>query len=160
MNTFLDKVRKLSELLNNIAGASLTLIVLLTMSDVVLRYFKKPIPGTYEIVTFLGAMVIGFSVAYTSWIKGHIFVDFLILRFSRTTRNLFYLFTRCLGIFLFFLIGWNLIVYGMDVFRTGEVSLTLRFPYYPVIFGVGFACFVESLVLVCDVLKIIEGKHE
>jgi TRAP-type C4-dicarboxylate transport system permease small subunit len=160
MNGFLNKINGLSRFFNVIAGISLTFLMLLTVMDVILRTLKRPIVGTYELVAFSGAVVIGFAVPLTSWLRGHIFVDFFILRFSQKVRNIFNITTRCLVIVLFFLIGWNLIKYGMDLQKSGEVSLTLQMPFYPVAYGVGVCCFVQCLVLICDVIKIFGGKYE
>ncbi len=160
MNGFLNKINGLSRFFNVIAGISLTFLMLLTVTDVILRALKRPIVGTYELVAFSGAVVIGFSVPLTSWLRGHIFVDFFILRFSQKVRNIFNITTRCLVIVLFFLIGWNLIKYGIDLQKSGEVSLTLQMPFYPVAYGVGVCCFVQCLVLMCDVIKIFGGKYE
>jgi TRAP-type C4-dicarboxylate transport system permease small subunit len=160
MSGFLNKVNGLSRFFNVIAGISLTFLMLLTVMDVILRALKRPIVGTYELVAFSGAVVIGFAVPLTSWLRGHIFVDFFILRFSQKVRNIFNITTRCLVIVLFFLIGWNLIKYGMDLQKSGEVSLTLQMPFYPVAYGVGVCCFVQCLVLICDVIKIFGGKYE
>jgi TRAP-type C4-dicarboxylate transport system permease small subunit len=160
MKGFLDKVRALSRFLNVIAGISLTFLMLLTVMDVVLRTLKRPIVGTYELVAFSGAVVIGFAVPLTSWVRGHIFVDFFILRFSQKVRNIFNITTRSLVVILFFLIGWNLIKYGMDLQKSGEVSLTLQMPFYPVAYGVGVCCFVQCLVMMCDILKIVGGEYE
>jgi TRAP-type C4-dicarboxylate transport system permease small subunit len=160
MNGFLNKINGLSRFFNVIAGISLTFLMLLTVMDVILRALKRPIVGTYELVAFSGAVVIGFAVPLTSWLRGHIFVDFFILRFSQKVRNIFNITTRCLVIVLFFLIGWNLIKYGMDLQKSGEVSLTLQMPFYPVAYGVAVCCFVQCLVLICDVIKIFGGKYE
>ena len=160
MSGFLNKVNGLSRFFNVIAGISLTFLMLLTVMDVILRALKRPIVGTYELVAFSGAVVIGFAVPLTSWLRGHIFVDFFILRFSQKVRNIFNISTRCLVIVLFFLIGWNLIKYGMDLQKSGEVSLTLQMPFYPVAYGVALCCFVQCLVLICDVIKIFGGKYE
>jgi len=160
MNGFLNKVKGLSRVFNVIAGISLTFLMLLTVMDVILRALKRPIVGTYELVAFSGAVAIGFAVPLTSWLRGHIFVDFFILRFSQKVRNIFNITTRCLVIVLFFLIGWNLIKYGMDLQKSGEVSLTLQMPFYPVAYGVAVCCFVQCLVLICDVIKILGGKYE
>ena len=160
MNGFLNKINGLSRLFNVIAGISLTFLMLLTVMDVILRALKRPIVGTYELVAFSGAVVIGFAVPLTSWLRGHIFVDFFILRFSQKVRNIFNITTRCLVIVLFFLIGWNLIKYGMDLQKSGEVSLTLQMPFYPVAYGVAVCCFVQCLVLICDVIKIFGGEYE
>jgi TRAP-type C4-dicarboxylate transport system permease small subunit len=160
MNGFLNKIKGLSRVFNVIAGISLTFLMLLTVMDVILRALKRPIVGTYELVAFSGAVVIGFAVPLTSWLRGHIFVDFFILRFSQKVRNIFNITTRCLVIVLFFLIGWNLIKYGMDLQKSGEVSLTLQMPFYPVAYGVAVCCFVQCLVLICDVIKIFGGEYE
>jgi TRAP-type C4-dicarboxylate transport system permease small subunit len=160
MKGFLDKINGLSRFLNIIAGVSLTFLMLLTVMDVILRSLKRPIVGTYELVAFSGAIVIGFAVPLTSWVRGHIYVDFFILRFSQRVRNVFNIATRCLVIVLFFLIGWNLIKYGIDLQKSGEVSLTLQMPFYPIAYGVGLCCFIQCLVLVCDIIKIFGGEYE
>ncbi len=160
MKGFLNQVKVISNFLNIIAGISLTFLMLLTVTDVILRSFRRPVVGTYELVAFAGAVVIGFSMPLTSWLRAHIFVDFFILRFSQKIRNIFNIATRCLVLVLFFLIGWNLIKYGMDLQKSGEVSLTLQMPFYPVAYGIGVCCFIQCLVMVCDIVKISGGKYE
>jgi TRAP-type C4-dicarboxylate transport system permease small subunit len=160
MERFLSKVKELSRLFNLIAGITLSFLMMLTIADVILRLFGRPIVGTYELVAFSGAVVIGFSIPLTSWMKGHVYVDFLILRFSQKRRNILNILTRCLVIWLFLMIGWNLIKYGMDLYKSGEVSPTLQMPFYPVAYGVGICCFIECLVLFCDILKILGGEYE
>ena len=68
--------------------------------------------------------------------------------------------TRLMGIGLFFAAGWNLIIVGIDLYRTGEVSLTLQLPFYPVAYGLAISCFVQCLVLICDIFKILGEKYE
>ena len=160
MGGFLKLINGISRFLNVIAGISLTFLMLLTITDVILRFFKRPVVGTYELVAFAGAVVIGFSMPLTSYVRQHIFVDFLILKFSQKVRDIFNIGTRCLVILLFFLIGWNMIKYAMDLQKSGEVSLTLQLPFYPVAYGVGVCCFVQCLVLVCDIVKISGGKYD
>ena len=46
-----------------VAWVAIVVMMLLTCADVVLRYFRKPIPGTYELVCFLGAAAVAFSMA-------------------------------------------------------------------------------------------------
>jgi TRAP-type C4-dicarboxylate transport system permease small subunit len=160
MKGFLNQIFRLSRFLNIIAGITLTFMMLLTVSDVILRFMRRPIVGTYELVAFSGAVVIGFALPYTSWLRGHIFVDFFVGRFPNTIRNIFHIATRFLAIGLFLMIGWNLFLYGKDLYKSGEVSLTLQMPFYPVAYGVGICCFIQCLVLFCDILKIFGGKYE
>jgi len=62
MKGFLSKVRDSVRFLNIIAGISLTFLMLLTVMDVILRTLRRPIVGTYELVAFSGAGVIGCAV--------------------------------------------------------------------------------------------------
>ena len=57
------------------------LVMLLTGSDIVGRALRMPIPGTYELVSFAGGLVIGLAVPVTSRGKGHVIVDILLERF-------------------------------------------------------------------------------
>jgi TRAP-type C4-dicarboxylate transport system permease small subunit len=160
MKGFLSGVEKISKFLNVIAGISLTFLMLLTIADVILRQFRMPVVGTYELVAFSGAVVIGFSMPLTSYIRQHIFVDFFILKFSQKVRNIFNTATRGLVMVLFLLVGWNMFKYARDLQKSGEVSLTLQMPFYPVAYGVGVCCFILCLVFVCDIIKIFKGEYE
>jgi len=160
MQPIVDKVQGLSSFLNVIAGIAVTFIMLLTVVDVVLRSFRMPIPGTYELVAFSGAIVIGFSVPLTTLVKGHVLVDFFVLKFPQRTRKTVNIITRLLGVGLFSLLSWNLVKMGMDFYRTGEVSLTLQVPFYPVAFGLGFCAFIQCLVLIAQILQVIGGTYE
>ena len=160
MQSIINKVQGISKLLNVIAGLAITFIMFLTVTDVILRSFRRPIVGTYELVAFSGAIVIGFAVPLTTLLKGHVLVDFFVLKFPKGVRNICHVVTRCLGIGLFSLLGWNLIKLGMDLHRTGEVSLTLQLPFYPVAYGIGICCFVQCLVLIAHILQVIGGTYE
>ena len=160
MEGFLNAIRSFSRFINVIAGCSLTFMMLLTVSDVFLRSLRRPIVGTYELVALCGAIVIGFSLPYTSWLRGHIYVDFIVLKFPSKIRGAFHVVTRCLSMAFFFIVGWNLIKMGMDLTRTGEVSLTLQLPFYPVAYGEAFCCFLQCLVLLSDIVKIFGGRYE
>jgi TRAP-type C4-dicarboxylate transport system permease small subunit len=156
----LNGVGRLSRAINVIAGLAITFIMLLTVFDVILRSFRRPIVGTYELVAFSGAMVVGFAIPLTSWMRGHIYVDYFTGKLPKAARAVFNIATRCMGIFLFVLIGWNLIKVGMDLQQSGEVSLTLQLPFYPVAYGVAVSCFVQCFVLLADIVKIARGEYE
>jgi TRAP-type C4-dicarboxylate transport system permease small subunit len=160
MRPIINKVEGICKFLNVFAGIAITFLMLLTVTDVVLRYFRRPIIGTYEIVAFSGAIVIGFAVPLTTFLKGHMLVDFFVLKFPKKIRNTVNILTRVLGIGLFAVLGWNLIRLGMDLYRTGEVSLTLQLPFYPVAYGVGICCFVQCLVLIVHILQVIGNSYE
>jgi TRAP-type C4-dicarboxylate transport system permease small subunit len=153
-------VRGASRFLHVIAGGSLVFLMTVTCADVVLRYFRHPIPGTYELVGYAAAIAIGFAMPLTSWMRGHVMVDSIIARLPRGGRAGFHVITRLLAIGLFVLLGWNLVTFGFDLRATGEVSPTLELKYYPVVLGVAVASFVEVAVLLCDLAKIARVQYE
>ena len=158
MAGFLWFTEKISRLMNVISYIALTFIMLLTVSDVVLRSFKQPIIGTFEIVGMAGAVVIGFGIPLTSWLRGLIYVDFVIQRFPRRGRNFMNILTRAICIIIFIIIGYNLCGYATDLLVSGEVTPTRQIPFYPVVYGLGIACFVQCLVLIADIIK-VSGDH-
>jgi TRAP-type C4-dicarboxylate transport system permease small subunit len=160
MDGLLRVIFRLSQGGNQVAGVTLTLVMGLTVADVILRILGKPIVGVFELVAFFGAVVIGFSIPFTSWVRGHIFVDFLVMKFCMRVRKGIHVFTRLLGLVLFGLIGWNLIMMGADLHRSGEVSPTLHIPFYPVVYGIGMVCLIQVLVMTADIVKVLKGQYE
>ncbi len=154
------KVFWLSRAMEVVAGVFLVFMMLLTTFDVILRAFGRPIIGTYEMVALSGGIVIGFSVPITSWVRGQIFVDFFYQKFQKKTQDIFNYITRCMGILLFVFTAINLVRMATDMYRSGEVSLTLQLPFYPVAYGIGFAFLVQVLVLIADMAKIAGGEYE
>jgi TRAP-type C4-dicarboxylate transport system permease small subunit len=157
---FLRCIYLLSKLMEIVAGTALVFMMCLTTCDVILRAFGRPIIGTYEIISFSGGLVIGFSLPITSWVRGQIFVDFFYQKFSQIWQNVFNICTRLLSLVLFFFVGWNLMILATRLLKSGEVSLTLQMPFYPIAYGIGVACFVQCLVLIGDLLKIKGGEYE
>ena len=150
---FLNITLKLNSLMDFVAGSVLVLMMLLTALDVILRYLGRPIPGTYELVSLAGAVVIGFAIPRTSWDKTHVTVDFLVDRFAER-RGVFEVTTRVFSLFLFLLLGWNLVLMGASLAKTGEGTLTLCLPIYPIAYLLGICCFAECLVLVADIVRV------
>jgi TRAP-type C4-dicarboxylate transport system permease small subunit len=152
-------IKRCSIWMNAIAEVVVVLMMMITVMDVVLRTFGTPIPGTYELVAMMGALVVGFAIAKTSWDRGHVYVDMLIENRSPLVKNVFFISTRILGITIYSLITWSLVRKGMIFHRSGEVTMTLRIPLYPAAFALALCFFVECLSLIGDMLRINEKKE-
>jgi TRAP-type C4-dicarboxylate transport system permease small subunit len=152
--------KKLCAFLLIIAGLTLAFMLVFTVLNVLMRALGKPIVGDFEIISFLGAVVVGFALPYTSMRKGHVAVDFLLEKVSKKTGNLMQVFTRIISIALFLWIGWNFVIAGLDLIKSGEVTPVFRLPYYPISFGIALACLIQCLVLALDVQELIGGQHE
>jgi len=146
----IEAVRPLARGMHRAGGAALVGMMLVTVADVVLRAFKSPITGTYELVGFLGAVAIGFSLPQTSLDKGQVLMDFLTRRLPPGAGRALGALTRAIGAGLFALIAWNLFAMGADLRRTGDETPLLHLPHYLLAWGIAIACAVECLVLAAE----------
>jgi len=153
-------LRFISNLLNTIAGIAVTSMMLLTVADVLLRAGGRPIIGTFEVVSLLLALVIGFGIPQVSIDRGHVSMDFLMDKLSKRGRNVMNTFTRALCLILFALIGFNLFNVGARFHASGEVTPTIMIPFYPVAYGVAVCCLLECCVFLFDIVRIWRGQYE
>ena len=152
-------VRRMCRLLLLIAGLTLAFMLVFTLVDVVMRACGRPIVGDYEVISFLGAVVVGFSVPYTSLLKGHVTVDFMLELASAKTRDRLRLATRVLAIALFLWMGWNFVAMSLDLIRSKEVTPVFKVPFYPIALGLAFTCLVQCLTLVSQIRDIVGERR-
>ena len=75
-------------------------------------------------------------------------------------QEVVYLITHLLSLFLFALLAWECVRYGNDFRASGEVSLTIRMPFYPVVYGIAFSAVVVCMVLFVDLLQVMTKGAE
>jgi len=100
---------------NIIAGIAVIAMMLLSTADVVLRRFGKPIPGTYELVGFLGTIVVSFALGFTSLEKGHIAVELLVSKLPLRTQLAIETFTNLFSFLIFGLMTYQAVIYTLDI---------------------------------------------
>jgi TRAP-type C4-dicarboxylate transport system permease small subunit len=152
--------QRMCRLLLLVSGLTLAFMLLFTLLDVIMRAFGRPIVGDYEVISFLGAVVVGFALPYTSLLKGHVMVDFLLEKLPKTTGDAMQIATRVLSIALFLWMGWNFVVMSLDLIKSKEVTPVFRLPYYPISFGLAFTCVIQCLVLLSQIKELVGGRHE
>jgi len=152
--------RKLCRCFLLVSGVTLAFMLVFTVFNVVMRALRRPIVGDYEIISFLGAVVVGFALPYTAWVKGHVTVDFLLEKLSKRTAGWTQVATRILSAALFLWIGWNFVLLSLDLIKTKEVTQLLKVPYYPISFGLALCCLILSIILVSQIKSIIGDVHE
>ncbi|MBW2040188.1 MAG: TRAP transporter small permease [Deltaproteobacteria bacterium] len=160
MTGFIRLTRGSSRIINWVAGWSLVGMMLLTSADIVLRLFRHPILGTYEIVGFSGAVVAGFAMAQTTIDRGHVAVQVVVTRFSPRVQEVIYLITNLLSLVLFAVLAWECVRYGNDLRTAGEVSLTLQIPFFPVLYGIAFSAATVCMVILVDLLLVMTRGAE
>lgn len=146
----------LSVWLNWVAGIGLVAMVALAVADIIgIKFFKSPIKGGIEMVAFLGIVVTAFAMAYTYVIKGHIRVDFVLMRLPKKVQSALNALTAFLGTTLFVILAWRSYDFARVLQTTGEVSMTQGIPFYPFVYAMGFCCIPLILLLAVELVKSI-----
>jgi TRAP-type C4-dicarboxylate transport system permease small subunit len=150
-------VKKFTKYISWVGCMVLVAMMLLTVVDVVLRWMRMGITGTFELMSFGGALVVGFAIAQTSVDGAHVSVDVVTQLLGKRANVVLSVITRVMSIVFFLLLGWGLFLKGNELFASGEVSLTLHVPFYPVAYALALSSVVESAYLFVTLVKTIIG---
>ena len=135
------------------AAAALVAMMGLVNANVFLRPFGMPIWGVFEVVGFLGALVISLSLIHPTLHGGHLSVELLVAKLPQKVQTVLGVANRLAGLVVFGLLAWQTARYGIRVWETGQVSGTLRMQFAPILWGVAAAFGVSALVLVVELLN-------
>lgn len=142
------------------AGIALVGVMLLIGADIVGRIFGCPVSGTYEIVSLAGGLIVGLALPATSRAKGHVSTDLLVARLSKKTRLVLAVLTRIIGIVIFLLAGFGMIMMGIRLKASGEVTAVLALPFYYGVYAIGGAFLIQTLILLSELFETIHPEPE
>ncbi|MDD5474880.1 MAG: TRAP transporter small permease [Syntrophales bacterium] len=147
-----------AQAVNWVAAGAVTSMMLLVSADVVLRFFRSPIPGAYDLVGFLATLAVSLSLSYTTVTKSHIAVEFLVEKLPRKIRHAIDALNSLVAFILFLIITWQTALYSLYMRSTGEVSMTLKIPVYPFVLGLtvgcGFLCVILAFQFYTSVRRV------
>ncbi len=152
MNALEGVVDKLIGVVKRIGGAALVGMMVVTCVDVTFRAFGRPIFGAVEVVSFMATIVLACAMPQTEREHGHVGVDLFIRKTPPRVQALVGLLTNLASMLLFGLVAWQMYLYGFDMEKTGEVSMSLQFPSYYLVYLVAVAFTVLSLVILVECL--------
>ena len=132
----------------------LALLMLLTASDVTLRYvFNRPIVGSYDLTEYMMAIVVSFGLAYCAFFKGHVSVDIIVSHFPQRVQAVIDSITGLLAVTLFSVITWQSFVYMQLMFDSGLKSSVLLVPKFPF---VGLVCLGSAFITIVLLANFLE----
>lgn len=134
-------------------GLCLVGMTVLTCADIIGRFFKYPIFGSVELVTFMGALAVAFALPFTHQTNGHIGVELVVRRLTLKTRLIIHILTGLAGLALFGVVAWRMWVYGLNLKQAGEVSMNLQLPEYLIVLAVAACFFVLTIVIFRGVIE-------
>ncbi|MCP4024271.1 MAG: TRAP transporter small permease [Desulfobacteraceae bacterium] len=148
MDIIFKALNKFSNILKFIGALALVGMMLLTVVDVIGRFFKYPIFGSVELVGFMATIVVATALPYTYKVEGHVGVEILVRLFSDKTQIIIDIITRLVSLVLFGLITWQMFLYAKEIHHTGEVSMNLEFPIYYIIYLLAFCLVAFSITII------------
>ena len=149
---------RMSAWMEIVAGIAIIGVMVLIGADIVGRIFGCPVPGTYEIVSLAGGLIIGLALPATSRTKGHVSADLLTGKLSEKAKLFLTAMTRLIGIVIFVLAGYGMVMMGVRLKVSGEVTAVLALPFYYVAYAIGGAFLMQTLVLFSEMLETINPK--
>ena len=134
--------------------AALILMMLVTVSDVFLRYvFNRPILGSIEIVKFLLIIVAFLAIPYCALEDGHVKMDFAVSRLPPRGQTVIEIVGYIFCLVLTITMTCLYIPEAIEMRRVGERSIVLGIPAYPLYLIIFVACLMLSLVLLVNLIK-------
>ena len=131
------------------AGLGVLTMVAVTCIDVILRLpgINRSLFGAYDIVKITGALTLAATLPYTTAVKGHVAIEYFFHKLNRRGRIVVDTIIRLMGMTLFAFLSWRSFIYGLDLYRTGQVSQTLQLPVFWIPYVIGFCCGIVVLVI-------------
>ncbi|MBB3139601.1 TRAP transporter small permease [Halomonas organivorans] len=143
------------------AGLALLAIVALVAINIVMRQVTSSFGGTTEVVGWLTAVVVAFSLAHAQLNKAHVELDILVARFPVRFQAVLQALVASVSLLFFSMVAIKLWEYGYGAMQRGMTSQTLRLLLYPMIYlvALGFSAFCLALLMdVFDSLKRVVMK--
>ncbi|HJX13780.1 MAG TPA: TRAP transporter small permease [Dehalococcoidales bacterium] len=153
MASFERIVQLISRYADWIARAGVVAMMLLAAGNILLRIFGHPIAGTFDYISFMGATLVAFALAYCAVNRGHIQVELLMDRLPGRVQGIIGILTGILGAGIFILVTWRSMVYANNMRVAGETTMTALLPYYPYIYAIAFGSALLCLVVIVDLMK-------
>ena len=153
-------VDTITNLMNRFAYGILFAMMMLTVTDVVLRkLFSKGILGTLEMTEFMMVGLVLFALGRVERLDRNISVDLVMKHMSRRVRLMVEMITRLICFILFSLVTASLLVYAQAMKASHEATVDLWIPRYPFVYAAAAGCAVLALVLLMKCLTdIMEFK--
>jgi TRAP-type C4-dicarboxylate transport system permease small subunit len=141
------------------AGIVLVFMAVITFADIIMRIFGRPIPGVYEVVAFLGLAVAGFVLPRSSLMKAHVAVDMVSEKLTGTSRVILWACTRILVAAFFFISAFYFVGMAQSFIATHSVTMTLKIPFYPVVYVMVFSFFMQGVVALFQIFTTPGGLN-
>jgi len=154
---------KTTEFLIRVGICFLLFIMMVTITDVVMRYFGGGLHGSIELVEYSMVILIFFSMGYIQASKRNITVEIIYEKLPIRWQKILDLITSLVCFLLFLLFLYSSVLQTSSIYKSGQVSATLEIPKYPFVacmsLGVALLCLVLLGNVMSSLCKLIINEH-
>ncbi len=155
LNTLEKIIHSMARRISQFAQFALVMVMVVIVGNILMRAWWKPLPGSYEMVEILGAVILSMGAAYCAIARGHVTVSLLVDKLSRKKQAVVDLITSLISFVFISAIGWGLLKYAKMTYVRGLETSTLAIPLYPVYFLVAAGLIMLALTAMLDLIKSI-----
>jgi TRAP-type C4-dicarboxylate transport system permease small subunit len=157
---FIAPIARYVELaMNGIMAILLFAMMTITAADVIGRYlFNAPVPGGFEIVQYLMAIVIFASLPLTTAAERHLTVSVLENRFRGITRHIYRIVMLLISLIALGVIAWRMGVQAEVLGRSQQVSGFLQLPLAPIAWTMTALAALAALVAAVKLAAALIGR--
>jgi TRAP-type C4-dicarboxylate transport system permease small subunit len=136
-----------------VASGAILVMIGVTILDIVLRLMRIRFIGAVDIVQIAGAVAIAAALPYTTAVNAHVAIEFLFHKLSRRGRLVLGSILKILTILLFSLTSYQCFIYGGDLLKNNQVTMTLRFPQFWLMYMIAVCLAIVAAVLLHGLLR-------
>jgi TRAP-type C4-dicarboxylate transport system permease small subunit len=160
VRNFKSIYRSISLLFGSVGGIVLICMMLITVCDVVGRYFfNRPITGVYEITECMMVVIVFLFFGHTQATKGHINIDFIVMRLPDRLRLAVAVFTHVVSLVMVIILTWMSIIRWTELMDINEHTTNLNLPISPFMLILCIGLFAYFLELLKDVINLFKRKE-
>jgi TRAP-type C4-dicarboxylate transport system permease small subunit len=150
-------ISKIARICGILGAISLILLSLLTVGDVILRYFfNKPIVGSFELTEYLLIPIVFFSIPWTTKEKSNVRVDLIVGRFKDRRRLIIYAVSCFLSIIVTAVFAWFTVPQAIYIGKSNIHSEMLNIPAYPFYILTALGFFILFFILIDNLIDFIK----
>ncbi len=135
------------------AGMFFIAMIVVAFLNIIMRLFKIPFFGAYELIGFFGAVAFSFSLGYTVLRRDHVAVDILVNSFSKKTQKILHCINSIICMGFSFLIAWQTLKLALIIQKSGEITETLRMSYHGFVLSVAAGFFVAFVAFLVEFIR-------
>ena len=113
-----------------VAAVALGVMMLVTCVDILLRCFRIPFKGAYDIVRICAAIALAGALPATTAAKGHVTIEYFFHKLNRRGRRIVDVFVHGALVVCFVVAAWQCVHAGTKYLASGQGTDTLGIPLF------------------------------